>query len=83
MGSREWHVYLKIVMEGGVDLRPRKAFAENCEFIANTGAAIWHDGSRMKIQNCGCWNCRFKGYDGFCWVVIVMHSFISSIVCCR
>lgn len=56
------------VMEGGVDFYcPRGwAFAENCEFIANTGsAAIWHDGSRHEDSKTVLLNCRFKGYDGF------------------
>ena len=56
------------VMEGGVDFYcPRGwAFAENCEFIANTGsAAIWHDGSKHEDSKTVLLNCRFKGYDGF------------------
>ena len=55
-------------MEGGVDFYcPRGwAWAENCEFIANTGtAAIWHDGSKYKDSKTVLINCRFKGYDGF------------------
>lgn len=56
------------VMEGGVDFYcPRGwAFAENCEFISNTGsAAIWHDGSRHEDSKTVLLNCKFKGYDGF------------------
>ncbi len=56
------------VMEGGVDFYcPRGwAWAENCEFIANTGsAAIWHDGSKYEDSKTVLINCRFKGYDGF------------------
>lgn len=56
------------VMEGGVDFYcPRGwAFAENCEFNANTGsAAIWHDGSKHEDSKTVLLNCRFKGYDGF------------------
>lgn len=56
------------VMEGGVDFYcPRGwAWAENCEFISNTGiAAIWHDGSGSEDAKTVLMNCRFKGYDGF------------------
>ena len=56
------------IMEGGVDFYcPRGwAWAENCEFIANTGsAAIWHDGSRYEDSKTVLVNCRFRGYDGF------------------
>jgi pectinesterase len=55
-------------MEGGVDFYcPRGwAWAENCEFITNTGtAAIWHDGSRHEDSKTVLVNCRFTGYDGF------------------
>ena len=56
------------IMEGGVDFYcPRGwAWAENCEFIANTGsAAIWHDGSKYEDSKTVLVNCRFRGYDGF------------------
>lgn len=56
------------VMEGGVDFYcPRGwAWAENCDFIANTGpAAIWHDGSQHEDSKTVLVNCRFSGYDGF------------------
>jgi pectinesterase len=56
------------VMEGGVDFYcPRGwAWAENCEFITNTGpAAIWHDGSGNQDSKTVLVNCSFKGYDGF------------------
>lgn len=56
------------VMDGGVDFYcPRGwAWAENCEFIANTGpAAIWHDGSQHEDSKTVLVNCRFSGYDGF------------------
>ncbi len=56
------------VMEGGVDFYcPRGwAYAENCEFFANTGSAsIWHDGSKNKDSKTVLKNCSFKGFDGF------------------
>jgi len=56
------------IMEGGVDFYcPRGwAWAENCEFITNTGpAAIWHDGSLHEDSKTVLVNCRFSGYDGF------------------
>jgi pectinesterase len=56
------------IMEGGVDFYcPRGwAWAENCEFISNTGpAAIWHDGSKYEDSKTVLVNCRFSGYDGF------------------
>ncbi len=55
-------------MEGGVDFYcPRGwAYAENCEFIAHTGAAsIWHDGSKYEDSKTVLTNCSFKGFDGF------------------
>lgn len=55
-------------MEGGVDFYcPRGwAWAENCDFYANTGpASIWHDGSGNEDSKTVLMNCRFKGYDGF------------------
>ncbi len=56
------------VMEGGVDFYcPRGwAWAEDCQFIANTGpASIWHDGSKYEDSKTVLVNCSFKGYDGF------------------
>ncbi|MBN9297947.1 MAG: hypothetical protein J0I41_13110 [Filimonas sp.] len=55
-------------MEGGVDFYcPRGwAYAENCDFKANTGdAAIWHDGSGNIDSKTVLKNCRFTGYNGF------------------
>jgi pectinesterase len=55
-------------MEGGIDFYcPRGwAWAENCEFYANTGlASIWHDGSGNEDSKTVLLNCKFKGYDGF------------------
>jgi pectinesterase len=55
-------------MEGGVDFYcPRGwAWAENCEFYANTGpASIWHDGSGNPDSKTVLVNCKFNGYDGF------------------
>ncbi len=55
-------------MEGGVDFYcPRGwAWAENCEFYANTGpASIWHDGSGNADSKTVLVNCKFNGYDGF------------------
>ncbi len=56
------------IMEGGVDFYcPRGwAYAENCQFIANTGSAsIWHDGSRNKDAKTVLKNCSFSGFNGF------------------
>ncbi len=56
------------VMEGGVDFYcPRGwAYAENCRFIANTGAAsIWHDGSAHEDSKTVLKNCSFEGFDNF------------------
>ena len=56
------------LMEGGVDFYcPRGwAWAENCQFYSNTGAAaIWHDGSGNKDSKTVLINCTFNGYDGF------------------
>jgi len=55
-------------MEGGVDFYcPRGwAYAENCKFYANTGAAsIWHDGSANEDSKTVLKNCSFDGYKGF------------------
>ncbi len=56
------------LMEGGVDFYcPRGwAWAENCQFIANTGpASIWHDGSGNADEKTVLKNCSFDGYNGF------------------
>lgn len=56
------------IMEGGVDFYcPRGwAYAENCRFFANTGAAaIWHDGSGNADFKTVLKNCSFDGYKGF------------------
>ena len=56
------------LLEGGVDFYcPRGwAWAENCSFFANTGAAaIWHDGSGNASFKTVLKDCRFDGYDGF------------------
>ena len=56
------------IMEGGVDFYcPRGwAYAENCQFFANTGpAAIWHDGSANPEYKTVLKNCTFDGYAGF------------------
>jgi pectinesterase len=56
------------IMEGGVDFYcPRGwAYAENCQFITNTGpAAIWHDGSLNPDFKTVLKNCSFDGYKGF------------------
>ena len=55
-------------MQGGVDFYcPRGwAYAENCTFTANTGAAtIWHDGSKFKDSKTVLVNCSFNGFNGF------------------
>lgn len=55
-------------LEGGVDFYcPRGwAWAENCTFFANTGAAvIWHDGSGNASFKTVLKDCRFDGYEGF------------------
>ncbi len=62
-----WY-FKNCIMEGGVDFYcPRGwAWAEDCEFISNTGpAAIWHDGSGNIDSKTVLVNCRFSGYDGF------------------
>lgn len=56
------------LMEGGVDFYcPRgNAWAENCSFYANTGAAsIWHDGSNNPDYKTVLKNCSFDGFAGF------------------
>ncbi|RYE01580.1 MAG: pectinesterase, partial [Sphingobacteriales bacterium] len=56
------------LMEGGVDFYcPRGwAWAEDCTFFANTGAAaIWHDGSGKASFKTVLKNCSFDGYEGF------------------
>lgn len=56
------------LMEGGVDFYcPRGwAWAENCKFYANTGAAsIWHDGSGNADYKTVLINCSFDGFSGF------------------
>jgi pectinesterase len=56
------------MMEGGVDFYcPRGwAWAEDCRFYANTGAAsIWHDGSGNPDEKSVLKNCSFDGYTGF------------------
>ena len=56
------------VMEGGVDFYcPRGlAYAENCRFFANTGAAsIWHDGSAYENSKSVLKNCSFDGFKNF------------------
>ena len=56
------------LMEGGVDFYcPRGwAYAENCQFKANTGtASIWHDGSIYQDAKTVLKNCSFTGFDGF------------------
>lgn len=56
------------IIEGGVDFYcPRGwAWAEDCEFIANSGtAAIWHDGSADSTSATVLKNCSFKGFDNF------------------
>ena len=56
------------LIEGGVDFYcPRGyAWAENCSFYANTGAAsIWHDGSTNPDFKTVLKNCKFDGFEGF------------------
>ena len=56
------------LMEGGVDFYcPRgDAWAENCQFYANTGpASIWHDGSGNVDYKTVLKNCKFDGFAGF------------------
>ncbi|HXR82940.1 MAG TPA: pectinesterase family protein [Hanamia sp.] len=56
------------IMEGGVDFYcPRGwAYAEDCKFFANTGAAsIWHDGSANEDSKTVLKNCFFDGFKNF------------------